>query len=416
MSKQNKKKIAVKKVVPAQEITPVNRKRICFDWIAIQAFILLGVFFLHLTIFSGMDDLLSTNNKEIFFDLLHYRCWKLAALILLTLAALFFMNKLVKQKWINWPLNVLIWLVIFFYSGELWFSLYPCSQGNTEAFVANIWFKKYWNRNHYGFRDKDYNLKQLEGRGIILDVGDSYVAGHGIKDTADRTSNLLERSLKNKYFMVNAGYNGFGTQKELKLIKQFPWDPKIVILSHVVNDIEDVVPPDEGYAKTYQQAESAFTIFLYENSRNSVLGDMFYHLFKLGQYAKIQKKKNKGNNLALQYKEYTDTAIFNKHLADLQSLADYVIDSMQSKLIILTFPEHSDGLIDWTDTHVNKNIISHLKPNKNLYFLNTTPIFKQFSQSARGVNLLDGHPSKKINRVVADSLHSLITSKEFIIN
>jgi hypothetical protein len=81
---------------------------------------------------------------------------------------------------------------------------------------------------------------------------------------------------------------------------------------------------------------------------------------------------------------------------------------LQTKCILLTFPEYDDYRIDSSDLYVNQQIIKHLNPNPNLYCFNTTNTFKLIGESARRVNMLDGHPSKKINRMVADSLYRII--------
>ena len=410
MAKKNTKPNSVIVQESAPQVVPVTAVTIPWKSLGILSVALLCTFFLHLSVFSDLQLLLDAKTDE-FLPILHMRSFKIALLVILALTVLVMTNKLVKHALLSWIFNGIIWIFIFLYAGEFWFNQYPCSQGNGEAYVAQVWFKKYWKKNQFGFRDRNYNLMELADQRVIFNIGDSYVAGHGIKDPEDRTSNLLEKALNNKYYVVNAGTNGSATQKEYELLRQFPVKPEIVIFSHVTNDIEEIMPKDETYLQVYINTESGFSDWVYDHSRNSILLDLVYHYIKSMVFANAMQKQMKADAKPLksEFDWYKDSAVFMMHMRDIQKCANYVIDTMESKLIFITYPDYDNTVIDSSDLYVNRQVIKHLEPHPNLYILNATPLFKTLSNRNRRVNMLDGHPSVDVNRLVADSLHKIIS-------
>ena len=69
-------------------------------------------------------------------------------------------------------------------------------KGDPANLSERLWFAKYWKANQLGYRDLELADKNFEGKYKIVILGDSYVAGHGIKNPEDRFSNIL--SCRNK--------------------------------------------------------------------------------------------------------------------------------------------------------------------------------------------------------------------------
>ena len=152
--------------------------------------------------------------------------------------------KFLKRPLFVYLTTILLWLFQTLYISEIYLSINPPSQGNGEAYVSKIWFAKYWKTNKYKYRDKEFDIEEAAHKNTILYVGDSYVAGHGIKETSQRTPDLLESNYLNNFMVINAGRNGIGTRDEFKIINNFPHTPKLVVLTHVPNDINDVLEKD----------------------------------------------------------------------------------------------------------------------------------------------------------------------------
>lgn len=386
-------------------------------WPVIFLFLLLVFFILHLLTFKDTDAIFLIREKDEFLSLINLRCFKLGLLIVMNAAILAFVLTYIPIRIISILSSTGLWILLFFYSGEMYLSIFPPSQGNNEAYISKIWFKRYWETNKYGFRDKDYMLDELKykKKDLIVFLGDSYIAGHGINDPKDRTADILETALKTDYYLINTGINGIGTLKEFSILKGFPLRPKVIILSHVSNDIEEILPQEESYAAAYQQTESNLSIFLFSNSRNSILGDLLYHYIKQLVFASRQQVTNTNSPETKNafHEWYKVDTIFNQHLKNIKRISDYSIDSLHAKFILVTYPEGGGKEIDSTDIYINRKIINSLAHRNNFYTLNVTPIFRRFKPNDRIVNFLDGHPSKKINQLVADTLIQLITSPDF---
>lgn len=404
--KKNKTKI--------KEKPPVKQLVYKLHAFYIPLFLLILIITLHLKIFSNFENILNLATTEEFKSSIFYRNIKLVFILLFCFILLYYTIRYFRSRLIRYLFTTFLWLLIFTYGAELYLSAYPPSQGNGEAYISRIWFRKYWKTNIYGFRDKEYFISDLIPKNnLLLFIGDSFVAGHGIKDPEDRTYNLLEKSFKNEYYFINAGINGIGTQEEYNLLKTFPAQPKVVILSHVSNDIEELLPSDESFSSRYESSQSLLVDYVYDHSRNSVLLDLCYHFFKLAEFNSTINNKDelKTSKVNAIYDWYKIDSIFKKHLNLIQQIADYTCDSLNAKFILITYPENYD--IDSFDTYINKKIIENISPNKNTFFLNLGSTYKNTKESKRSVNFFDGHPSKRINQIVSDSLILIMQSERF---
>jgi hypothetical protein len=98
--------------------------------------------------------------------------------------------------------------------------------------------KKYFRPiNSFGYRDVEHDANQFLNRQLIVVTGDSFVAGHGIRDINDRFSNILQKNLGDGFVVANVGMNGWETRDELQALSCFPYRPKKVVLSYYINDI-----------------------------------------------------------------------------------------------------------------------------------------------------------------------------------
>ena len=71
------------------------------------------------------------------------------------------------------------------------------SDGYRHTLSSELWFRRYWHPiNNEGYRD--YQTKHLDGRSVLFVVGDSFVAGHGVKRIVDRFPNRLAEMLGDK--------------------------------------------------------------------------------------------------------------------------------------------------------------------------------------------------------------------------
>jgi len=371
------------------------------------------IFTLHHFTFKDLSTAFLKLEKIEFLNYVFFRNIKLCILILLLFVLLFLFKKIGITGWKWYVLSVFISAFQLFYGIELYLSVMPPSQGNGEAFVSKLWFQKYWEVNNYKYRDRAFKIESVSNKNIILYVGDSYVAGHGIKKTSQRTPNLLELLLKNKYYIINGGRNGIGTRDEFKIIRNFPISPKLIILTHVSNDINDVKSESELNNRK-NTSPSRLINFLYKNSRNSFFFDLIYIFKKNQSFFKNEQSESGIETKRFDYEYYKVDSLQKLHFNDLKTIVDYVTDSIKSKIVILTYPEGDDNTIDSSNFYINQKIASHFKDEKNVFIFNTTALFKRINQKGRVVNMFDGHPSAQMNKIIADSLFQFLVTKEIL--
>src|SRR4029079_8000931 len=80
---------------------------------------------------------------------------------------------------------------------------------DTDAFAqtlaSNRWLHLYfWNHvNALGYRDVEHPPELFRSRRSVLVLGDSFVAGYGIKDPRDRFSDILQQRLGDDWVVAN---------------------------------------------------------------------------------------------------------------------------------------------------------------------------------------------------------------------
>jgi lysophospholipase L1-like esterase len=121
--------------------------------------------------------------------------------------------------------------------------------------------------NSHGLRDIERTVKKKPGTRRILVLGDSVVAGHGIEDVRDTVPLQLERLLaESGTEVLNFGVGGYCTRAEVELlrVKGLAFQPDVVILVYVANDIFDLNEQVDHYP--FRVARPAWSEWLFVNS------------------------------------------------------------------------------------------------------------------------------------------------------
>jgi lysophospholipase L1-like esterase len=99
----------------------------------------------------------------------------------------------------------------------------------------------------------------------VLVLGDSVVAGHGVRDVRDTIPLKLERRLENRGVEVlNFGVGGYCTLAEVELlrVKGLRFQPDVVVVLFVANDFYDT----NGQLGRYLRPRPGWTEWLFVNS------------------------------------------------------------------------------------------------------------------------------------------------------
>ncbi len=265
------------------------------------------------------------------------------------------------------------------------------------------WLGTYWKPiNSFGFRDREYTGAYLKGKHLVFVVGDSFVAGAGIKTIDERFGNLLGKRLGSSYAVLNIAQRGWSTDDEELALSYSPpsMKPEIVILSYYVNDIEDAArrnfapPPPNIYDLI---ALSGRNSLFHNIRRKSYLIDFlywrFYTLTTEGSPGWWQWLKDL----------YTDPSIWAAHRAELEQ---FVQDcrSMKAKLLVVIFP----NLLDIPGSAGITSQVERFFKQDKVRVLNLAPLLAGRPISQLTVNANDAHPGRWLHAFVADQIEQTL--------
>ena len=132
--------------------------------------------------------------------------------------------------------------------------------------------------NSYGQRDIERTIRKKKDTKRILMLGDSVVAGYGIRELDNTISRQLEFELKDKNVEVlNFGIGGYCTRAEVELlkVKGLDFDPDIVLFVFVNNDY--VNENEQIYNYRYRHADDEAGISSLPRKRPEWIDNLFVH-------------------------------------------------------------------------------------------------------------------------------------------
>lgn len=167
------------------------------------------------------------------------------------LGAVYFVYKAKEKKLVHKIVLGLAFSIFFFvivFSAFEGYFRYVYDKTDTLGFlkVNQKWMQRhvvYTTYKQYYFRTKPFNFDKPPGTIRIGVMGDSIAFGAGIKDPANRFSDLLEKKLNDagiKTQVINFAIPGYDTHGEIKTyegVKDLHFD--ILVWAYYLNDIED---------------------------------------------------------------------------------------------------------------------------------------------------------------------------------
>ncbi len=248
------------------------------------------------------------------------------------------------------------------------------------------WMARYWQTNTLGYRDREWTLEDWAGKQTVLVVGDSFTAGWGVENTADRFSNVLGTKLGDQWAVINLGLAGSATRSQLKNLQDYPLqNPDVVILQYFLNDIEDAALSIGQFQEFPQSPEWV---------RDSYLANFIFSLNSSGFGPTYWQ---------WEYTAYDDFGIWQIHQQELFDFADYA-ESMGARLIVVIFPNLQDPFnsIPYVDR------VAQAFESRGV-----TDILKLFDDAAAWdpqtliVSPRDAHPSAAFHHHVGEKLYNL---------
>lgn len=291
-------------------------------------------------------------------------------------------------------LVIIFIFIILFLAMELFTRFFVIQSDSFNFTLASkLWYKKYWKPvNSLGYRDIEHTAPSLMGKKVIFVVGDSFVAGAGIKNYKDRFSNLLQDKLGKNWVVINIAHCGWATEKEYKAILSHPYKPDIIILCYTFNDIEDAarkigvkmklpINPPPRIIKSFISTSYLFNYFYWRYIRY------------IRPESIIQTYCENIQNYFL------DEMVWQEHKGELLNIINYAkIRNIELIIVLIPLPSRIE---------FSKKIMSKAAGFMELNKISVISLIDKFrGRDYRDliVSLTDGHFNVKANREIADIL------------
>lgn len=283
---------------------------------------------------------------------------------------------------------------------EIWYRYFvdtTDSLGFTK--ISERWVARHWRSNTAGPRDNiEYAPKIAAGKRRVTFVGDSFTAGHGVKDVEDRFVNRLRARHPDWEIHLFASV-GLDTQTEIDLLKKAlarGYELDEVVLVYCLNDLCDLLiapgQPFEGKLPALDRAPPWFT-------RGSYFLDLYYHRLQAAQnpyvreYFSFVKAGYRGDYWTTQ----------QQRLTALHEL----VHTNGGHLSVMTFPFlHALGpSYEYGFVH---EALGRFWSGQDVLHLDLLPIYAGHSPRQLTVNAHDAHPNERAHQLAADAIERVL--------
>ncbi len=248
--------------------------------------------------------------------------------------------------------------------------------------------------NSDGQRDKERKVNKFKGKSRILLLGDSVVAGHGIREEENLISSKLEQSLSDTE-VLNFGVGGYCTKAEVELlkVKGLKYKPDIVFIIFVENDHVDsngFIVRELGYHRANWVKKAYLNSHLFRLV--SIKLDLFNFAKELEHHDRFAEN--------LQYIGDNNVSQGLKELENLKSENDF-------KVVIGIWPYFSDKSIYFPKKMVKDKNTLFIEELASKYGFNTYRLDSYFKNDLSEIKQkLDGRNlSPKWSYTIGDGTH-----------
>lgn len=312
-------------------------------------------------------------------------------------------NRKFEAQWLKiiiGNLLVLVFLIsVFVLAAECY---YRFVYDTTESFgltkTTKRWLKRYYHANESGFRDNldVYSLKPIPGKLRVTFVGDSFTAGHGIKNVDNRFANRVRR-LHPEWDVHVFAQNGWDTGHELASIKAMTkqrYGAEVVVLVYSLNDVADIIPEWRLILKR-----------IYRDSKPGWIAEHSY-FFNTIHYRIVAAKDPDISN----YYQFTLDAyqgkLWEQQKQRLQELKE-IITSHGGKLLVVIFPfVHAVGP-DYPYKEVHRKLKAFWK-NSGVPYLDLYDLYAGYNPQKLTVNAYDAHPNEFAHSLASQAIAEFI--------
>jgi lysophospholipase L1-like esterase len=304
--------------------------------------------------------------------------------------------------------NLLVFLCLISVVALAGESYFRFAAVETDSFGVSLparrWFALHAKLNSTGCRDKEWTTDKPSGVRRIAFVGDSFTYGWGIKQPEDRFTDLIQARFdarsRGVVEVMNVAKPGWGTDGEIQpiadMIKVFGVDE--VVLCHVANDIEKLLPTAPGFNPTRPPDPTFF------NLDSSCLMDYLYRRIYL---PRVPTMRSYHDWLAA---GYSDESVWRRQQQQLGAIIRNCTDhGVTLRVALLPLIRTSGEELNQAALHATL---------RRFFEANHVPVVDLLStiEGPRAEDLavsrIDAHPNEQAHRLFAEA----IWSSSFVVN
>lgn len=295
--------------------------------------------------------------------------------------------------------NVLIFVLLMFFVFLGLEGYYRYWYDESDSFgvthVSKRWLSRYYIKNNFDLRDNiDYQISKVPGKRRITFIGDSFTAGHGIKNVNDRFANII-RSKKNETYEIHVlAINGVDTGAEaenLARIMDMGYKLEDVVLVYCLNDIGDLTEEMKLQMNEVNKQPDRLKFFL----EYSYFFNTLYYRWRIVSNPKVSKYFD---FLTSAYKGKT-WEVQKRRLLHLNKL----VYENGGKLKVVIFPFLHSIAPNYPFLNTHKQLQSFLSKAR-IPYVDLLPFLGEFSPEELTVNNFDAHPNEFAHSIAAKNI------------
>lgn len=285
-------------------------------------------------------------------------------------------------------------------------SYYRFISDQTDSFgmslVSEKWLQTHYQLNNFKARDDvDYQLAVPEGKRRVTFIGDSFTAGHGIKQVKDRFANRLREAHPELDIHVMAA-NGMESPDQLGLLEKIKgesYEFDVVLLVYVPNDISLFVP------ETYDLYDK---VDAFKEGLNFFTGNSYFlnHLY--------YRKKAQAEPAIRNYYDYLAKSYFSspwEKEKEILMKMDSLVTASGAVFGIVNFPFLHQLGEGYTFRGAHQQLAAFCQQNQILH-LDLLSLFEDHLHEDLTVNQYDAHPNERAHQIAAEAISPFLYSKK----
>ncbi len=270
---------------------------------------------------------------------------------------------------------------------------------NDNSLASKVWFSRHWALTSKGFRESPGLSQPDTSKPQLVFIGDSFLAGHGIADPADRFSDCIQAKLGDRWQVHNHGQNGADTYREMSQIGVHPYNPKLVVLCWFLNDIHTDAE-SVGLHTGNEGTQPPFPISLVHGS------------YLINYLAGLFPAQQAGDNyLRFLQSAFGNANVLRQHANTLEMITTEC-KHWNYRFAVVLFPMMN--LVEGSEFALQP--MRDYWQTQGVPCLDLAPIFKPYTADELTVNASDAHPSRLAHQLAGDAIFAFLKKNQLLLD